>query len=256
MKIVWQVDSDDVAKVKAFYDKHCDNRLVQNRIRTNLADGKSAITKPVFWRCMVRCLLTTQQRSGPNSQVSRFIATNPPLLSYQICDEQDDLAEFARSAISRGGLRRSTIIGKELAANLSFLNKGGWKPTTQHLDKVRLNSSTKTERLAAERLAAEFIDRSFKGFGPKQSRNLLQILGLSRYEIPIDSRITKWLNEFGFPVELTAQALQDCNYYNFVSDGFQRLCEACKITPCVLDAVIFSSFDKGKWTKENVEDRG
>ena len=252
VNIVWQVDSDDIAKVKAFYDNHCDNPLVQNRIRTNLADDKPAITRKVFWCRMAICLLTTQQRSGPNSQVSRFIATNPPLLSYQICDEQDDLAEFARSAVSRGGLRRSTIIGKELAANLSFLNKGGWKPTTQHLDKVRLNSSTKTERLAAERLAAEFIDRSFKGFGPKQSRNLLQGLGISQCEIPIDSRITKWLNAFGFPVKLTPRALQDRNYYNFVSDGFQRLCEACEIIPCVLDAVIFSSFDEDEWTEDNL----
>jgi len=50
----------------------------------------------------------------------------------------------------------------------------------------------------------------------------------------------------------TANALQDRNYYNFVSDGFQKLCEACDITPCVLDAAIFSSFDEGKWTEENV----
>ena len=46
--------------------------------------------------------------------------------------------------------------------------------------------------------------------------------------------------------------LQDRNYYNFVSDGFQKLCEACDIMPCVLDAAIFSSFDDGKWTEENV----
>ena len=251
MKIVWQVDSEDIATVKAFYDKHYSNPFVQRRIARNLADDKPSITKQVFWCCMVRCLLTTQQRSGPDAPVARFVETNPPLLSYRICDKQDDLAEFTRSIISRAGLRRSTTIGQELVANLRFIKNGGWKPTKQHLDKVRLNSSTETERLTAD-----FIDREFRGFGPKQSRNLLQLLGLSRYEIPIDSRITKWLNEFGFPVKLTAQALQDCNYYNFVSDGFQRLCKACKITPCVLDAVIFSSFDKGKWTEENVEGRG
>ena len=49
---------------------------------------------------------------------------------------------------------------------------------------------------------------------------------------------------FGFPVTLTASPLQDQNYYNLVSDGFRQLCEACKIMPCVLDAAIFSSFDK------------
>ena len=75
--------------------------------------------------------------------------------------------------------------------------------------------------------------------------------GDSIYEIPIDSRITKWLNDFGFPIKLSATALADHNYYNFVSDGFQVICKACDIKPCVMDAVIFSSFDK-KWTKDNV----
>lgn len=42
--------------------------------------------------------------------------------------------------------------------------------------------------------AANFIQDRFKGFVPKQSRNLFQTTGLSRYETPIDSRITKWLN--------------------------------------------------------------
>lgn len=112
---------------------------------------------------------------------------------------------------------------------------------------VRLDSTPATERQAAE-----FFAKHLKGFGPKQSRNLVQGLGLSRFEIPIDSRITKWLNVFGFPVKLTANTLADRNYYNFVSDGFQRLCEACEVMPCVLDAAIFSSFDKGGWTEDNV----
>ena len=105
---------------------------------------------------------------------------------------------------------------------------------------------------AGDRKAAAFIDDNFKGFGPKQSRNLLQSLGLSKYEIPIDSRITKWLNEFGFPVTLSATGLSDRNYYNFVSNGFQQLCKAAKVTPCVLDAAIFASFDASGWTDENI----
>jgi hypothetical protein len=130
---------------------------------------------------------------------------------------------------------------------MTFLESGGWEQITEHLDRLRISPTPENERLAAA-----FIDDNLKGFGPKQSRNLLQGLWISRYEIPIDSRITKWLNDFGFPVELSAGALQDRNDYNFVSDGIQRLCEACEIMPCVLDAAIFSSFDGGKWTKENM----
>ena len=37
-------------------------------------------------------------------------------------------------------------------------------------------------------------------------------------------------------------AMGDRNYYDFVSDGFERLCAACKIMPCVLDAAICSGF--------------
>ncbi len=85
------------------------------------------------------------------------------------------------------------------------------------------------------------------GFGPKQSRNLLQGLGLSRYEIPLDSRIAKWLNKYGFPMMLSAAALGDRNYYGLISDGFQQLAQCCEIMPCVLDAAIFSSIDGDGW---------
>ena len=109
-----------------------------------------------------------------------------------------------------------------------------------------------TQSPEAERRAADYLNDKLKGFGPKQSRNLLQWIGLSRYEVPIDSRITKWLNEFGFPVRLTAKSLGDRHYYHFVSTGFQKLSEACGIVPCVLDAAIFASYDGDGWTDENV----
>ena len=248
MNIIWQIDHEDIAKVQDFFDRHQDTPFVRKRVEANLRDDKPPVTKPVFWVRMVGCLLTTQQRSGPDTAVSRFLLTTPFPLDYERCLNQDDLAEFAKSVLADfGGLRRSTTIGKELATNMSYLEDGDWKPTFEHLDTVRMNSTPDTERRAAE-----FIDEKLMGFGPKQSRNLLQGLGLSRYEIPVDSRITKWLNDFGFPVRLTANALGDRNYYNFVSDGFRRLCEASEIMPCVLDAAIFSSFDDGRWTEENV----
>ena len=248
MKIIWQVDAEDITKVKEFFDRHKGNAFVKMRIATNLKDGKPPVSKEVFWEVMISCLLTTQQRSGPGSTVTRFISTSPFPLRHEICLEQADLDSFVTEVLSKfGGLRRSTTIGREAKANLAYLENGGWKATTEVLEKVRLHRDPTTERDGAR-----FLDANFKGFGPKQSRNLLQGLGLSRFEVPIDSRITKWLNEFGFPVKLTANGLADQNYFEFVSDGFQQLAEACCIAPCVLDAAIFSSFDDGGWTEENV----
>lgn len=248
MKIIWHIDAEDVAKVKAFVEKHLETPFVKDRIASNLREDKPPVTKDYFWYVMVGCLLTTQQRSGPLSSITRFLKAKPFPLAHDICCQQGEVADFTQKALAQfGGIRRSTIIGTEVAANLTFLEDKGWDQTVAHLECVRLASRPDTERRAAE-----FIDQHFKGFGPKQSRNLLQWLGLSRFEIPIDSRITKWLNDFGFPVRLNANTLADGSYYGFVSDGFQRLCEACQIVPCVLDAAIFSSFDQGAWTEENL----
>jgi hypothetical protein len=248
MKIIWHIDAEDVAKVTAFVEQHQNNPLVKDRIVSNLRQNKPSVSKEDFWYVMVGCLLTTQQRSGPNSSIARFLRTKPFPLGYAVCLHQDKIDAYTKQTLANfGGLRRSTIIGEEVAANLQFLEHEGWSQTFKHLKCVRVNSQPETERRAAD-----FIDQHFKGFGPKQSRNLLQWLGLSRFETPIDSRITKWLNRFGFPVKLTANALGDANYYTFVSEGLQRLAEACGLMPCVLDAAIFASFDGDGWTEENV----
>jgi hypothetical protein len=248
MRIVWQVEPDDIARVRGFFGLHRDNPFVKLRVATNLADDKPPVTKELFWEVMIACLLTTQHRSGPGTPVTRFISTRPFPLRYELCLGRADMDVFVAEVLAGfGGLRRSTSIDREAKANWAYLEEGGWRATEQALEQVRLHPSPE-----AERHAARFVDDHYRGFGPKQSRNLLQGLGLSRFEVPIDSRITKWFNEFGFPVKLTAGALADRNYFEFVSDGFQRLAEACGIVPCVLDAAIFSSFDDGRWTEENV----
>jgi hypothetical protein len=189
MKVVWQFDPGDIDRVQAFFRDNRHNPFVKSRVSRNLAKNKSKIRKDLFWACMVGCLLSTQQRSGPDSPVARFQKIKPFPLKHSVCARQKNLAVYARRVIAKfGGLRRSITIGKELTANMNFLRSGGWTSTLQQLEQVRLHSSPETEKCAAE-----FINYKFKGFGPKQSRNLLQGLGLSRYEIPIDSRITKWL---------------------------------------------------------------
>jgi hypothetical protein len=239
MKIAWQIEPADVKKVQDFIDLHRDNPFVKQRIERNLSETKPKVSKAEFWYVMVSCLLTTQQRSGPHSAVMRFIDTEPFPLSYQLCLSYDNLYSFALGVLSNfGGIRRMNRIADEIRTNLDALEQGLWNKTLDRLDELRL-----TQTAQSERKTAEFIEDHFKGFGPKQSRNLLQDLGLTKYEIPFDSRITKWLNNFGFPVKLSAQALSDRNYYNFVSDGFQQLCTKSGVYPCVLDAAIFASFD-------------
>lgn len=248
MQIEWIVKSDDIRKIKSFIDQLKSNPFVQDREKRNLAGNSFEITKDIVWRVLVGCLLTTQQRSGPDSNVSRLLQSNPFLLSYETCLREHDVEGFSLKTLTDfGGIRRINSIAKEIKVNLSRLEKGLWTDLLTRLRQFNKNTSRDLERDTAD-----FIDNNLQGFGPKQSRNFLQWLGLTRYEIPIDSRITKWLNEFGFPVVLSASALGDKNYYRFVSDGIQQLCSASDIYPCILDAAIFASFDGDSWTSDNV----
>jgi hypothetical protein len=170
MRIDWIIENHDIARVKAFFEEHGANCLVRERIKRNLRPDKPQVTIDSFWEILVGCLLTTQQKSGPCKPVTRFINTRPYPLPYQTCCERGDLAEFALEVFKQfGGLRRTTRIGNELAANIGYLKDGGWPTTLKKLENVRRTSTPD-----AEQDAADFPADHFKGLGPKQSRLLLQ----------------------------------------------------------------------------------
>jgi len=246
VKILWEVSSKDIQEIKTFVKQQHKNKFVQTRIKKNLAKSKSRITKSVFWRNLVSCLVTTRQRSGPNSFINKFLNSDSFLLVYSLCKYKPRIEYVAEKNLAKYRLRRSKVLAEQIKENLIYL-ESHWKEVSERLEELRIKQNIKTERKSAG-----YFQERFKGLGPKQSRNLLQTLGLTRYEIPIDSRITKWLNSFGFPVKLTAQGLSDTNYYNFISDGIQHLCRKSNIYPCVLDAAIFSSFDKDEWAEKNI----
>ncbi len=102
-----------------------------------------------------------------------------------------------------------------------------------------------------EREVVHLLAKYLDGIGPKQSRNLLQWIGVSKYEIPVDSRITKWLNWNLLKYHFSANLLADHTYYDMVSDGIQLLCKRANIYSCMLDAAIFTSFDSG-WSESDI----
>jgi len=248
MEIIYKISINEVKQLKNFYNKWHKDPFVIRRYEKNILKKNGKTDKSQIWETMISCLLSTQQRSGPESFVTKFITAKPFPLKYTNCLNQKDCSKYIAKIISSfKGLRRANTIGKESDHNLKWLEKEGWAillPKFKYLDQ-----SNSPEN---ERVTAKLVAKHLKGFGPKQSRNLLQSLGLTKYEIPIDSRIAKWLNNFGFPVKLNATALSDKAYYEFVSDVFQALCHKADIYPCLMDAAIFTSFDKGKWNVDQV----
>lgn len=160
---------------------------------------------------------------------------------------KNNLEEYVKKILQNNNLKRYVNrISYFFSNNFKRIEDNDWF-IINTLKELLENDSKIKERKIADQLNDEL-----DGFGPKQSRNFLQALGLTRYEIPIDSRITNWLNEFGFPVTLSSAPLGDRGYYHFVLDGIQELCKQADIYPCILDAAIFSSFDNGEWTEENI----
>lgn len=248
MQINWKISQTDVRTVQEAVDTYKDHPMIKKRIEMNLSDSKPAITRDRFWKALVSTLLTTQQKSGPHSAVSRFINSRPFPLTYQSCVRATSPKTWISKTLSGyGGLRRYDTISSELVENLVNMQNGLWGDLELKL-KPLYGSTTREMECAV----ADYLDDKMKGLGPKQSRNLLQGLGLTRHEIPIDSRITKWLNRLPFPIHLGAAALSDRNYYGFVMDGVEAVCNASGVYPCIFDAAIFVSYDGEGWNDDNI----
>jgi hypothetical protein len=246
VKLDWLIGLDDVATVKALVAKHWEHPFVQERYRCNVRHEKPVIDEASFWKQMVVCLLTTRNRSGPDSPVSRFSNQQPFPLSYDRCVGAGDVVALVESALAeQGGVWRARVIADQVDDNLTRLKAGLLEDSMTRLEYLRTHQDQATERETAD-----FVDDNFVGFGAKQARNLLQNLGLTRHEIPLDSRAMRWLGRFGLPVPLSPELLSERGYYCFVLDAVQILCRTCDVLPCILDAAIFVEQDKGKQTAE------
>jgi hypothetical protein len=128
MEVLWQVNDGDVSRAKDFYERNEDNDLVVGRREINVEGKPPKFSRASFWKAMVGCLLTTQQRSGPGSPVSRFTGTHPFPLNYTECKRHRRLESFVRRTLADfGGIRRSSQIAGEVQRNFLWLERdGGW----------------------------------------------------------------------------------------------------------------------------------
>ncbi len=247
MRIIWEITDEDSQRALSFYEAQESNPFVKKRIERNINKVGVELSEAAFWQQMIMCLLTSQQRSGPDSPISRFMRITPFRLSLHVCKGVPNLRGLVKKELLANGCGRMIDrVSTFISENFEVLERGKWGLVSTAYEKLGQQAGS-----SEEMLLARTISSTLKGFGPKQARNLLQSLGLTRYEVPIDSRISKWLNEFGFPIKISVGALSDEEYYQFVSDGFQLLCKRIAVFPAVMDAAIFSSFDSG-WSADNV----
>jgi hypothetical protein len=247
MKLSWTIEPADVRRLRELHKRLGRHPFVLRRRARNIDHSEACkFSRAEVWRVHLGCLLTTQQRSGAGSAVERILDSKPFALSLRNCRAAPSCEDHVRVTLTGwGGIRRADTIGRAAAANLAWLEAEGWPAVSSII--AELSGGAKKAR---ERSAARYLAEHLSGIGPKQSRNMLQWLGVTRFEIPIDSRVIRWLNEFGFPIRLSGSGLGDPVYYEFVLDGVQRLCSAAQLYPCLLDAMIFAQNEPDDWSGE------
>lgn len=239
MKVKISTSQKFLNGIKIFVKEHTNTDLVARRISRNIHKEGVKISKQIFWRKLIMCFVTTQQNSGANSRVRDFLNSNSPILKISYCLESKNIKKESFKELRECGLRRNESIAKEIQHAVTIIkNENEWIEILHKLKELR--EVTDPEK---EREVANYLRKKFKGIGPKQSRNLIQSIGLSQYEIPLDSRIIKVLKELNFAIPISSKALADENYYCFALDIIQDILEKINIIPCVFDACAFVSFE-------------
>ena len=238
MKLLLKLEKEDAENLRYLFGKYENHPDVLIRIKR--LEKPLELSKENIWKQIITCLVTSQQRSGKNSKVGKFLRIEPFPLSYQKCLNQNNLQSYASTQISQNGLRFRNRIPRYIVTNLSKLEKYGWGELDKLFDNITSSTSNRKE---VERIVAGKIGEMLKGFGPKQSRHLLLGLGLAKYEIPIDSRILKWIDSRLKEGYIPTQALSNERFFCFILDKFHELCREADMLPAVADVLLFVDAD-------------
>lgn len=246
MKINFEFTDQDILIIRDMVKKYQNHSFSEKRKKNNLSEEIPSRSREKIWWTLVMCLLTSQQRSSSGSPISRFLFANPFPITLNKLGAVKNIETFTRQELeSIGGIRFAPRIAEYVKVNLDSLNSGEWDTLERHFQILleQRKHPPVPEHYLAEREAARYINETFKGFGPKQSRNFWQDLGLTRYEFVLDSRFSKWLKHIGFPIPISPNSLGDEDFYCFLSDILRDLCVRAEVLPCILDAAIFSSYE-------------
>jgi thermostable 8-oxoguanine DNA glycosylase len=229
MELIWKLSDSDLNKVRDFVSKN-KNQKVERVIARNINHIDRTTDKDSLLRTMLICLLSSDTDSYPDSKIEQILKKKPYLLNYQYLFKVQNIETLFQEVFQTFGITKYVKkVPGFFNTNFDFLEETDWELEIE-IKRSLEHELTKSD----ERKFADMVDKSFKGFGSKEARSFLLTLGITKYEIPIDQKLIKWLESFGFPIRFSKTALQDILFYHFVSDGIQKLCEISEIYPCVL----------------------
>ena len=204
------ISPQKAAAVREFYEKLKKNPFVVARKIRNLEGGRTPVTEALSWKVMVSCLLTSHKNQALSRRINRFMLTKPFPLNLAATRAQKNVGDWIVVTLSKQpGIRFANNLARYIGSNFVKLEDGWWPEFMS-----TLRTLDRPHEKMDERRAAHIIDYSLKGFGPKQARNLLQCLGLTAHETPLDRRVVKWLKGFGLPAPDSVTALGKADSYD------------------------------------------
>jgi hypothetical protein len=232
------VSDSDIRAIRTLVELRKSDPFLLSRQKDNVVGPAPKFDREYFWLVLLGCLLTTQQRSTYGSPVDRFLELNPfPLTLESCCGDIEKIIITALTA--HKSIRMAPTIAHRAKLNYEWLAKDGWVAVEAQFCRLASQRNRAPQRgdATAEREAAHFAE-VLVGIGPKQSRNLWQWLGLTRYGTPLDSRICDWINE-NLSITIDVGRLSNPKYYDSMLDHVQDVCSKADILPCMFDAAAF-----------------
>jgi len=133
MNIKWNISTEDISKVKKVVLDN-ENPFLANRRRKNIDRRGIEITKDTVIATMIACLLTSQQRSGPNSNVGKFLNLIPFPLTYEGLIKSNDLKKYTKNILIKNNLKRYVNrISDFFSNNLKLIEDNNWETTEDQI---------------------------------------------------------------------------------------------------------------------------
>ncbi len=234
------VSDRDVESMRQVIEQHRADPYVRERRAENVSGPLPQFDKERFWWVLLGCLLTSQQRSTTGYPVDRFLSLREFPLTLARCKGREQI--IRQSLTEFGGIRMAPTIARRAHVKYVWLENGGWARMERWFQRLveQRSLAPKRDHSRRERDAAHFAAINLEGVGPKQSRNLWQWLGLTRYEIPLDSRVVGWINR-NLSISVDETKLGDDKYYESILDYVQDVCAKADVLPCIFDAAAFDN---------------
>ena len=237
MKLIWEPEERDIAKVKALWASYAEHSGSKKIIQTNIMRSRLDVSTDNFWKCVVAGLLEISPYHAYNRRIRGFRAETLVQLSLQLVYLTGGSYHYIYTALRKDGeIRHPSALAESIAETFILLDVSKWALWHELKTLLTENDNREVERQAAQSFAAQL------GLSPFRSRKILYSIVVLKYEIPIYPKHLNWLKTLPLPFALSFEKLKKEDYYTFICDCFIALSESAGIYPCQLDTAIMVGY--------------